>query len=202
MAISTYSDLKTLTANYLARSDLTDQIADFIQLSEIRLQRDLRLRQMLTTADLSISSASVSLPSDFLELREIHLDTATIGQLDYLAPTAFFRNARINDAGQPVFYTMTGTKFDFAPSPDTTYTAKILYYAKPDLLSDSNTSNVFLSDAPDCLLYGALAEAEPYLMNDQRITVWAAMYDRSKAALNAADDRSEFAGNPMTMTVS
>ncbi len=47
MAISTYSDLKTTVANYLARSDLTSQIPDFITFAENRLRRDLRIRQML-----------------------------------------------------------------------------------------------------------------------------------------------------------
>ena len=34
MSISTYSELKTAVANFLARTDLTDQIPDFIQLAE------------------------------------------------------------------------------------------------------------------------------------------------------------------------
>ena len=42
-----YSDLKTQVANYLARQDLTDKIPTFIELAEIRLNRDLRLRQTL-----------------------------------------------------------------------------------------------------------------------------------------------------------
>ena len=47
MALATYSDLKTTIANYLARSDLTSQIPDFITLAENRLRRELRIRQML-----------------------------------------------------------------------------------------------------------------------------------------------------------
>ena len=42
-----YSDLKTQVANYLARQDLTDSIPTFIEMAEIRLNRDLRLRQTL-----------------------------------------------------------------------------------------------------------------------------------------------------------
>jgi hypothetical protein len=35
MSLSTYADLKTSVANYLARTDLTDQIPDFISLGRI-----------------------------------------------------------------------------------------------------------------------------------------------------------------------
>ena len=172
-----------------------------MKLAEVRMRRDLRLREMLTSTDLTVSSTNVAIPSDFAELRELHIDSNPITQLDYLPPTMFFRTARTKEVGKPVFYTMDGDNFKFGPSPDTTYTAKLLYYANPEFLSDSNTSNVFLQVAPDCLLYGALAESEPFLMNDQRITVWASLYDRARQQLTIADDAGEFSGNPMAMSV-
>jgi len=201
MAFGTYAEIKSLVANYLGRDDLTSQIVDFVKLAEVRMRRDLRLREMLTSTDLTVSSTNVAIPSDFAELRELHIDSNPITQLDYLPPTMFFRTARTKEVGKPVFYTMDGDNFKFGPSPDTTYTAKLLYYANPEFLSDSNTSNVFLQVAPDCLLYGALAESEPFLMNDQRITVWASLYDRARQQLTIADDAGEFSGNPMAMSV-
>ena len=45
MPFTSYSDLKTSIANYLARTDLTDQIPDFITFAENRLRRELRIRQ-------------------------------------------------------------------------------------------------------------------------------------------------------------
>jgi hypothetical protein len=77
----------------------------------------------------------------------------------------------------------------------------MLYYAKPDALSDSNASNVFMANAPDALLYGALVEAEPYLMNDARIQVWSSFYANAVTALNTSDENSEYSGIPLSMTV-
>ena len=202
MALTTYAELQSSVADYLARSDLTTQIVDFIQLGEIRLRRDLRLREMLTTTDLTVNAQEITIPTDFLQLREIHLDTNPITQLDFLAPTSFFRNGRVGQTGKPVFYTATGSKFVFGPNPDDTYTAKLLYYQNPDFLSDSNTSNVFLSTCPDALLYATLAESEPFLMNDERISVWASLYDRARIQLTSSDDSAEFSGNPMVMSIS
>jgi len=74
-----------------------------------------------------------------------------------------------------------------------------LYYAEPEFLSDSNTSNVFLANAPDALLYSSLVEAEPYLMNDQRLQVWASMLERSLDALNKQSIQSQYSGVPLSM---
>ena len=204
MALSTYLDLKTTVANYLGRSDLTAQIPDFIRLAEDRLRRELRVRQMLkvVTAPTTAGDATVSIPADFLQIRDIHLTGNPVYTLEYMSPSSFYRNARSAESGVPVNYTLLASEFIFAPQPDGVYSLKMLYYAKPDYLSDSNTSNTFLANFPDALLYGALAEAEPYLMNDARIQVWASLYDRSVSNINVADEGAEYAGVPLRMNVS
>ncbi len=202
MAFTSYSDLKTTIANYLARSDLTSVIPDFIRLAEERLRRDLRTRQMLVvaTADTVGGDSTVGLPTDFLEMRDIHINTNPIASLSYEAPNAFYSNTRATQSGLPTTYTVLASELQFSPIPDGVYTAQMLYYAKPPLLSDSNASNVFLANFPDALLYGALGEAEPYLMNDARLQVWASLYDRAIASISAADQSSEYSGQPMAMS--
>lgn len=203
MALTNYSDLKTSVANYLARSDLTSQIPDFISLSEIRLNRILRIRQMLETATASTTGGdpTVGLPSNFLQLRDLFVVGNPRTPLSFLSPSAFTRDARADQSGRPVFYTMNGAEFVLAPVPDTSYTISMLYYAKPEAMSDSVPSNVFMANAPDCLLYGALIEAEPFLMNDARLSVWSSLFASATQTLNDSDDASEFSGIPLTMSV-
>jgi len=62
-------------------------------------------------------------------------------------------------------------------------------------------SNEFLANYPDALLYASLLEAEPYLMNDARMTVWSSMYDRAINNINGSDQNSEYAGVPLSMSV-
>ena len=204
MAFTTYTDLKNTIADYLARDDLTTQIPDFIRLAEQRLRRDLHIRQMLkvATADTVADDSTVSLPSDFLAMKDLHLDTNPVRVLQFQNTSNFFRNARTTDKGVPTMYTLLGSEFQFAPYPDAVYTLRMVYYHKPDFLSDSNTSNLFLANCPDLLLYGALAEAEPYLMNDERVATWAGLYDRGLASLRASDDDSEYPSSPMSITLS
>jgi hypothetical protein len=78
----------------------------------------------------------------------------------------------------------------------------MLYYARPLSLSDSNPSNVFMAVCPDALLYGALLEAEPYLMNDARSQVWSTLYSSAVESLSQSDNAAEYAGVPISMTVS
>jgi hypothetical protein len=203
MAIATYSDLKTKIADYLGRTDLTSQIPDFITFAENRLRRDLRIRQMLklVNATMTANDATLSLPADFLEMRDIHLNTTPIRVLEYLAPNIFYRNADVTTVGVPNRYTVLASEFQFARIPDDAYNVRMLYYAAPTYLSDSNTSNVFLANCPDALVYAALGEAEPYLMNDERLATWAALYQRAIDTITASDDRGEYAGVPLTMTL-
>ena len=202
MAFTTYTELKSVVADYLARTDLTTQIPDFITLAEVRLKRDLRIRQMLkvATASMTVSDSTVALPSDFLAIRDMHLDTNPASSLEYLSPSSFFSNAHTTNLGIPTKYTVLASEFQFAPIPDSAYTVQILYYALPTPLSSSVSSNVFLSTCPDLLLYAALGEAEPYLINDARIQTWAALYDRGLASLSSSDESSEYAGSPLVMT--
>ncbi len=201
MSFATYSDLQTSIANYLARSDLTSIIPDFITLAENRLRRELRIRQMLKSVTTSTVSgdATVELPSDFLEIRDFVVMTNPIQPLSYSSPSSLSNDLRTSEVGVPLSYTILASEFQLAPAPDGIYTLKMLYFAAPPYLSSGNTSNVFLNVAPDGLLYGALVEAEPYLMNDARINTWGSMYDRAITSLTKSDEEGQYSGVPLAM---
>jgi hypothetical protein len=203
MAFASYSNLQATIASYLARSDLTTQIVDFISLAEARLARELRTRKMLVVAraDTVAGAETIGLPTDFLEMRDVHLRTTPASAVKYLSPNAFFATARTTDSGKPLNYTVLSSEIQFAPIPDTVYSTQMLYYYKPPVLSDTNSSNIFLANYPDALLYAALGEAEPYLMNDSRLATWASMYDRAISTINVADQSSEYGGQPISMSV-
>lgn len=201
MALTNYSELKTAVANYLGRSDLTSQIVDFINLAETRLARDIRTRKILKTATATMTAGdpTVGFPSDFIGIKDIHIKGNPRTALNYQSPSVFSVNIRADEPGLPVFYTLRANEFEFAPIPDSAYVAQMTYYFKPAYLSDSNTSNEFLANYQDALLYGSLTEAEPYLMNDSRTMVWAELYKNAIQRINESDQDSEFAGVPLIM---
>jgi hypothetical protein len=201
MAFTNYSALKTMIASYLGRTDLTAMIPTFIALAEARLQRELRTRQMLksATATMTGGDPTVGLPTDFLEMRDLYIQGNPRMPVTYLSPSAFTRDAMADESGKPFYYTVLASEFLFAPIPDGNKTLEMLYYYKPEILSDSNPSNVFLANYPDLLLYGSLAQAEPYLMNDARLAVWASLYADTLNLIETSDENSEYSGIPLQM---
>lgn len=201
MSLTTYSDLKTAVANYLARTDLTTQIPDFISLAELRMQRELRIRQMLVSATpvTVAGTKTVALPNDFIEVRDLVVDGNPAQPLNYFAPAALSRNSRTTQSGKPSDYTILASDFQLSPIPDGAYDLILLYYAKPTPLSDANTSNVFLANVPDMLLYASLLEAEPYLMNDARVATWVALYERASSSVTKSDESGQYSGVPLAI---
>jgi len=201
MAFSNYSALRTTIASYLGRTDLTTMIPTFITLAEARLQRELRTRQLLksATATMTANDATVGLPADFLEMRDLYIQGNPRMPVTYLTPSAFTRDARADESGSPHYYTVIGSELLFAPIPDGQYVLEMLYYYKPVVLSDNNASNAFLANYPDLLLYGSLAQAEPYLMNDARLATWASLYADTLNLIETSDESSEYNGVPLQM---
>lgn len=201
MAITDYTDLQTTVATYLGRTDLNDIIPTFIDFAESRLSRELRTRKMLknVTSPITANTDKLALPNDFLSLRDIFVQGNPRQRLTYMSPSAFSSDARPDQSGKPLYYTIYSAEFVMAPIPDAAYTLELLYYARPNRLDEDTVSNVFLANYPDALLYASLIEAEPYLMNDARLPTWISMYEKAIATINKDDDESEYSAVPLAI---
>lgn len=201
MSISTYSELKTAVANFLARTDLTDQIPDFIQLAEARMSRELETRsqEKRATATLTADDEYVALPTDLREVREVKLNTSPNTVLEYRSPTAL--DSQFTGAGgKPQAYSIVGNEIKFRPIPDSAYTAEIVYIGSLDALSDSNATNTILSRHPDAYLSGALAEAYVYLMDDARAQLYDGKFGRAIEEIKKDEQRAHYGTGTLHMT--
>lgn len=199
MALTTYAELKTSIGDWLNRSDLTSVIPDFISLAEAQVERTLRTRQMIVRANASFDAQYGAVPSDFLETKSLKL-TSTNPQtpLEFLSIDALDQKAaEYTASGRPRFFGIVGGQLRIVPTPDSTYTTELTYYAKLSKLSTSNTSNWLLSSSPDIYLYGSLLQAAPYLQDDARIQTWATLYERALNDLQTADDRGASSGGAL-----
>lgn len=196
--ITNYSTLKSTIADYLNRQDLTAQIPTFIQLAEADMNTRLRCREMIVRATTTNDDEFVRLPLDFLESINLQL---TDGQ----SPLRFVTldEADIINKRQtytaPTFYSLMNGAIELVPPPATGADVEIemVYYGKITALSDSNTSNWLLLKAPDVYLYGALVHAAPFLMDDQRISVFGSFYSQRIEALNDESQKSLHSGSPL-----
>ena len=92
MALSTYSELKSAIANWLNRTDLTDEIADdFIKLTEADFNAKLRIRAMEQIDTITIDSETETVPTGFIAVRSFYiLSNSTKYPLEYITPANMF----------------------------------------------------------------------------------------------------------------
>jgi hypothetical protein len=203
MAITTYSELQSSIANFLNRDDLTATIPDFIALAESSISNELRHWRMETRAETTIDGQFTGIPSDWLQTIRFHLNTAGTDELRYL-PRAEIQRVRAEQrdaTGTPAYYGHNAGQFEVFPSPDSAYSADLLYYAKVPTLTDAAPTNWLLTNYPDIYLYGALIHSAPYLKEDERAQTWAALYSSAIQRVNNASSKSTASGSGLRLNI-
>jgi len=194
MAISTYSELKTAIANFLARDDLTSVIPDFIKLAEARMSRELETRsqEKRATATLTASDEYIALPSDLREVREVKLNTTPVTVLTYYSPVALDQKFSSGGTSKPLGFSIVGTEMKMRPIPDSAYTAEIIYIGSVPALSDAAPANNILLRSPDAYLYGSLAEAYAYLLDEQRASQYMQRFNLALEEIKVDEQRAHY----------
>ena len=200
MAISTFAELKTAAANWLDRGDLTDRIPEFIALAEARFNRILRIRDMETVSTAISTTGGTreyDLPTGFVQMKEFHLSTDPIISLSYITPEMMSRMWAGSTSGIPKVYTIIADKVRLGPNPDAVYTTSMLYYKTFTALSTDNTTSEMLTNNPDVYLYGTLLEAEPFIMNDARVPLWLAAFEKAVDDIQNQDNKDRHSGSQL-----
>jgi len=199
MAIGTYAELKTAVANWLDRDDLTDRIPEFIALAEARLNRVLRLRSMEAkyTANTVAAQRNLALPTGYIQMRNFQVNSSPLTTLSYVTPEIYDRLWGGSTSGTPKFYTILANEISFGPTPATVMEVEMLFYKKFDNLSSSTTTNWLIINAPDIYLYGSMLEAEPFIMNDERVPLWAQALQQGITDLQEQDNKDRHSGSAL-----
>ncbi len=200
MPLEDYADLQNDIQDYLEQEEVIDKIPTFIRLAEARMNRELSVRWMHKQRTGSIDSGIVALPADFIEVVAWRLTTTSRPETAERVTAEQFFNMPTSQAGvgsgHPRYYTIIGTDSYWSPNPtgvdSGTYNYSLEYLATIENLSATNTTNWLLTLAPDCYLYGALLEAMPYVIDDERMQTWATMYERAVKSLVAMDSRGKY----------
>jgi len=171
------------------------QLPSLINFAERRIAQELKIEGFINvvTGNFTIGEPVLSKPDRWRDTVSWAIGTGTgyntrqqlyTRAYEYLG--SYWPDRTATDT--PEFYAdYDSTHWLVAPTPDVAYPFEILYYELPQLLSDSVQTNWITEYAPQLLLYATLLEAAPFLKNDERISIWQAMYDRSAATLNGED---------------
>ena len=190
----TYSELKTNIANYLNRSDLTSFLDIFIDNTEAELNRRLRTKDMVKRATASADSQYLALPTDWLEAINVEITSNNFRPLfqQSIESLDVYRQANDNVTGSPIYFAVVDKSLELAPTPDTSYTLQLTYYGSVDALSDSQTTNFVSTGHPDVYLYGALKHASIFLMEDERVPLFTAQFEKALEEMRLEQEKAEF----------
>jgi len=191
MAITSYSTLKTAIADWSHRSDLTNQIDDFIDIAEARFNRALRVSQMEESSTITPVAGLVTMPTGWLAVRNVKLNTNPLTTLEYLTPADMDRLA----IGQTLAgkYTIVGDQIKLDAASN--YDVIVEYYQKITALDDTNTSNWLLDAHPDIYLFGSLAEAFVYAVDDAQVSKYNALCEDIISKVIMLDSKRKYAQN-------
>lgn len=196
MTITNYSTLQSTIADYLNRADLTAQIPTFIQLAEADMNTRLRTREMIVRAEAQSDNEFVQLPADWVEAINLQI-------VDGVSPLRFVtldQADQLNSAqtlSQVSAYSLMNGAIELIPAPGNDVNIEMVYYGKITPLSNAVATNWLLTKAPDVYLYGSLLHAQPFLMDDQRMPTFAALYNSRVEALNEESMKSTHSGSPL-----
>jgi len=200
MSIGNYAELQTAIANFMARSDLTSQIPDFITMAESRMSRELETREQekRSQATLTAGDEYILLPNDFREVREVKINASPTRVLSYYSPSALDSMYSSNGQGMPEGYSIVGLEMKLRPIPDSAYTSEIVYIGSLPNISAVTTPTLFIR-SPDLYLYGALAEGYAYLLDEARAAQYDQKFTRILEEIKVDEQRSHYGTGSLTI---
>lgn len=192
MALASYNDLVASVQSWmLDRSDLAPMCGDFIALAEGDLNQQLRTRQQLKTATLTLDgNGQYSVPDDYLAFRQVTALTNPRRPLALIAPSYADAEVPYRLAGDPSYFTIDGETLTVFPT--TASNIEFIYWSKIPALSVDNQTNWLLRKFPNIYLYGACMHAGVFIADPERTVGMATMFRSQLDALMAAEEMAMY----------
>ena len=160
-------------------------IPDFIALAEARISADLatvRPMWQRSRATLTSGSTTIATPADLMAW--VGCALVTDSGLEEL-PVVALQNVQWQQSatGRPQMCAVSGETLHIYPASDATYQLELVYHRRVPALSDSNTSNWILEQAPQLYLYGALIESTGFTSETAKVPMWLSQYEGALSRL-------------------
>lgn len=198
MAITNYSELQTAVQNLFDDSSSLSsvRVVEHIAQGEALINRQVRGREMETSADLTISSQTTALPTGFLKARRLYLNTDPIKTIQYMPPMDFWNRSGADQTGTPDFFTIEGDNVVVGPVPTSSVTGKLLYYKRSDIASAVPT---LFTNNPDMYLYASGIYSSIFLRDDAMLMRCTGMFEQIVNDYGEADEGDRHGGAPLAM---
>lgn len=199
MALTTFAGLKASLKDWAVRADLGDTLlVDFVTLTESVfnygekdaqggwLVRPLRVREMETTATVTMTSGVGDLPTGFLAPIKVKDPGTVTRNIQYATPEWLDENYPSGqDSVSPDFYTIIGSQI-ICPID-----VSLTYYAQIDTITGSDGAfNWLLTKAPNAYLYGGLMQYSIYDKDPEKAAAYRVMMITALGAILGSDTNS------------
>lgn len=166
-----YGEIRTQFKAILNRRDCSNALADtFLNQSLQRCTRELRTPAQEAQYTMTVADPfnGVPVPSTIVQTIAMMAEV-TGGQQRKLTyyPLARFLELDNEGPGQPAYYTRIGNLFKLKPTPAVGTELTLYYYSEFEQFSGDTDETVLSLIASDLLIYGALAYAADYFMDDR-----------------------------------
>lgn len=191
----TYDSLITDLQSYAERDDtnFVSQLPRFIMMAENRLATKVRGLGFLklVSSTFEIGNAIVPKPQRWRETGSFWYQGASGPVFLKLRPYEYVRTYS-GDAGaaEPVYYSDYGYEHYFlAGTPTVARNFELLYFERPEPLSELNQVNWTTQYAPQLILFGTLMEAQVWLKMADRAAEFKGLFDEAVAAVAGEAER-------------
>lgn len=209
------TDLGAANISYMFYDFDCGAVADFVRSAIRKLEREYNFRCMKIRTSVAISKDDYEIANPIPRYKQLisaycvnsggvrsQLEKTSISKALLMYPNA-------TDSGVPRFivdiaYGETSTTpdavpthtFMLRPKPDADYTLDIYAYQYSAQLDFARyNTNWWTDTVPEIVLLGALVNAEPYVMNDPRVTLWKSLYAEQVKRLIDSEIDEEFKGS-------
>lgn len=195
-----YAGLVTSIENWGARSDavIVSEIPNFIAFATDmfnngmpeRSVAPLRVREMITTDDLTMTDGVGTLPTDYLQYVTAQSMTSSPRALSY-ATGSYSNVAYDNSAGLANVFSIVGSSLNVFPLSGSD--VRLVYYAKIPTLTAIVTTNWLIEKMPALYLHASLLQLALFTMNDNLMAREVALVASMIDGLNMTDMLASYA---------
>lgn len=187
LAIENLDDLVAAVQSEAGRDDITtDEVREFVQRGEARLNRLLQLPEMEAVAQVVLTAGDGPLPDDVLAVRAVY-DADAIG-----VPGVSAIEWAETVAGMGKVHCIIGTTLKVAPAADETVT--LVYWQAIPSLCEETPTNWLLRAHPDVYFYATMLGFASRIADDDAVAKWKLAFDEVIGELKAHGARRQFGG--------
>lgn len=205
MSITNYTELQTAVLDFMARNELTGNVADFITLAEARLNRELGAVEVNDT----ITAVTNVNAIDVTSLSVVEPLALLIAQTGFdeieLTPKVDGTYPRLTSSGMPRYFSLIdqGTSIVFDRAPDTTYPMRFRFRQR-FALSALAPTNWLLTNHPDIYLAACIVWGNIFIGATDKTAFYKAVLDDGMPSLKntiARQKRAVLTVDPMLQCI-